>query len=1014
MKQRNRKYAALLLALSLIVSLGAALPPLGGTRAERTVQAAESTFQDLNQQEIVEAMGAGWNLGNQMEANDGTGTPKEDAWTGVKVTDRLIRLVKGQGFKTIRIPVSYLSMIGEGPDYTIDSTWLGRVQEIVDWAMKHDMYVVLNIHGDGYSNVKGGWIFPEAEDQETIKAKYTAVWSQLAERFKDYDHHLIFESMNEIGAKIAEMSDGEKKTAAISAAYENINAYNQIFVDTVRSSGGNNDRRWLLIPGLNTDINYTAGDYGFKIPEDTGLNASIPEGQKRLMVSVHYYNPWAFCGQDDYNTTQWGEEGVVGKKVGYGQEDEMQDQFRLLKNKFTDEGYPVVIGEYGSIDKSKKKDSGIGKAGEADPENNSFRENYAETLCHCAIDTGCVPVYWDNGWNGDFGFGLFDRSSYKVTQAGIIAAIMSCYDKKEGTATAIALDKKTMELDMAEGGQKLQASLTPADAQDTIRWESSDPSVANVSYKGSVTPKGAGTCIITATVPGGAAAYCLVKVKQPETFKAGLYAQNAEDWNMLEGDDYLELTEDGGGNYTITLSGTKEQMSKLNTLFIKDVTVQRGVSETSILNSALFEVESLQFNGNDCSMSKKAFSYVEEDAFVNDKPTGKKTVPDICMLNYWYEPANCITDLKKNPGSNNGCSFPKEYYVDGTNTLTMKVTVKNAVLKKDYAKSEISVTNLTMAKDNAVVRPGNTLILTASVTPENTTEKILWFSENKNIAEVAQDGTVTGIKEGETIVHAMTYSGQDAVCKITVDEKAIEEPTASPSTDPGTKPSTEPSAKPSTEPSTKPSAEPSIKPGTEPSIVPSAEPSTEPSTKPSAESSAKPSTEPSKKPGGNSGAYPSASPQGSSGAPGKTLAKGTVFTVGNLKYKVTDIKAGKTAVAVQGPKSRKAKSLTIPAKVSKDGVSYAVTSVGDNAFKKCKKLKKITIGKNVVSIGKNAFRGDKALKKITVKTTKLKKVGKNALKGIHKKAVIIVPKKNLKKYKKLWKNNRQENTFMVL
>ena len=135
-----------------------------------------------------------------------------------------------------------------------------------------DMYVVLNIHGDGYSNVKGGWLLLEAGDQETIKAKYAAVWSQLAERFIDYDHHLIFESMNEIGAKIAEMSDGEKKTAAVSAAYENINDYNQIFVDTVRSSSGNNDRRWLLIPGFNTDINYTAGDYGFKIPENTGLN----------------------------------------------------------------------------------------------------------------------------------------------------------------------------------------------------------------------------------------------------------------------------------------------------------------------------------------------------------------------------------------------------------------------------------------------------------------------------------------------------------------------------------------------------------------------------------------------------------------------------------------------------------------------------------------------------------------------------------------------------------------------
>ncbi len=985
MKKKSGTILALLLAIALVLTSGWEIAPgQPGGRAS----AEETGFQNLNQQEIVEAMGAGWNLGNQLEANS-NGTPAEDAWSGVKVTERMIRTVKTSGFKSIRIPVSYLSKIGASPNYTINKAWLDRVQEVVDWAIKYKLYVIMNIHGDGYSTVTGGWILPGASDQDTIKTKYEAVWKQIAARFKDYDHHLIFESMNEIGANILE-KDGITDEE-IRSAYQNINDYNQIFVDTVRQSGGSNDKRWLLVPGMNTDIDYTTGDYGFEIPEDTHRSGEIPEDQKRIMISVHYYQPWAFCGKEDYTITQWGEEGDSSKKVGYGQEDDMAKQFAKLKETFTSKGYPVVIGEYGSIDKSTKKDSGLDAWGEPDPENNKFRATYAAVLCMTSLQTGCIPVYWDNGWNGDLGFGIFDRKTYKVTQPGILEAIMSAYDKKEGTATAITLDQKTMELDMVDGAKALKASLTPADAKDMIQWESSDTTVAAVSYKGAVTPKGAGTCLITATVQGGASACCMVKVKQPKTFKAGLYANNSYDWNMLEGDNYLELTEDGGGGFTISLSGSKDQMSTLNTLFIKDVTVHREVSQTSILNSAVFEVENLQFNGRDCTMSNKTFPYEEEDEYKNDKPTGKRTVPDICMLNYWYEPANCITDLTKNEGKDNGCSFPEEYYVDGVNTITMKVTVKDAVLKKDYAPAEVPATALSLAKDGVGVHPGNVVALAATLMPENTTEKILWFSEDRSIAEVAQDGTVTGIKKGVTIVHAMTYSGQDASCRITVDENAVEEPVASPGAEPSTEPGAEPSAEPSTEPSAKPSTEPSAKPSQAPSTQPDVKPSAEPIKKPDA----------------------SAGPDNQTGSKSKALSVGTAFAAGKLKYKVTSAAAGKTAVAVQGAKSKKAKSLTIPAKVSKNGTSYAVTSVGANAFKKCTKLKKITIGKNIVTIGKNAFSGCKSLKKIAVKTAKLKKVGKSALKGIHKKAVVKVPKKNLKKYRKLWKKKGQKKSVKI-
>lgn len=793
--KKYRKLVSLLLALALVITLGSDYIP--GKTVNRA-SAEESSFENLNQKEIVEAMGAGWNLGNQLEAST-NGTPKEDEWTGVMITERMIRTAKTSGFKSIRIPVSYLSMIGSAPNYKINEEWLDRVQQIVDWAIKYKLYVIINIHGDGYSTVKGGWLLPDAEDQDTIKTKYEKVWQQIADRFKDYDHHLIYESMNEVGADIT-------KEEEIRAAYENINAYNQIFVDTVRKSGGNNDKRWLLIPGLNTNVGYTAGDdsiddYGFKIPEDSNRSAEIPESEKRIMISVHYYTPWEFCGQDNYNQTQWGSEADPAKSVGYGGEDEMEKQFARLKAKFTDQGYPVVIGEYGAVDKSTKKDSGVGKSGDADPANTEFRAYFAWKLCSLSVQNGCIPVYWDNGWNGDFGFGLFDRTTYKITQPDIINAIMKCFGMEKGVATDITLDKTVIKMDLSDSSQQLTASLTPADAGDTITWSSSDAGVASVSYKGKVTPKGIGTCVITATVPNGASAYCIVQVTSPKSLKAGLYFGNSSDWQTISCEDYLTLSENGGGTYTISVSGTKAQLLAINTLFLKDVTVERKVSEETNVKSATFTVNELKFNDTPLSMSQNVFYF--------DKSVTKTL--DICMINCWAEEVTFVEGLTK---GNQCYSFPADSYVDGTNTLTMKVTVSDAVLDLADQTPEIPATALTLSKESLSVGAGKTAALTAVAAPENTTEKVLWFSENPKIATVSQDGTVTGVVNGETIIHALTISGMDTVCKVTVsdDPGTTDDPTP-PTQDPNTPSDPTPDPKDPSDPSVDPGKKPGANSG---------------------------------------------------------------------------------------------------------------------------------------------------------------------------------------------------------
>lgn len=148
-------------------------------------------------------------------------------------------------------------------------------------CIANDLYVIINMHGDGYHSVDGGWLFCDGSNQTAIRAKYKACWKQIATRFRSYDQHLIFESMNE-------EYDGTYGTPN-RTYYENINQLNQIFVDTVRTSGGNNAKRWLMLPGWNTNINYTVGDYGFRVPTDNNCTA----GGKRIMISVHYYDPWA-------------------------------------------------------------------------------------------------------------------------------------------------------------------------------------------------------------------------------------------------------------------------------------------------------------------------------------------------------------------------------------------------------------------------------------------------------------------------------------------------------------------------------------------------------------------------------------------------------------------------------------------------------------------------------------------------------------------------------------------------
>lgn len=300
--------------------------------------------EGLTALEATRLMGNGINLGNTLEACDNnvgikTNTPLsyETHWGQPKTTQAMIDGMKAAGFDTIRIPVAWMTNathLYEG-DYTIDADYMDRVEEVVRYARKAGMYVIINDHWDG------GWYgmfgSESAETRALAMEAYKGMWQQIAERFRDYSDYLIFESANEeLGGRFDENSPLYCSDSVVTylnddERYALTNEINQTFVDVVRATGGNNATRFLLIAGYGTNIDQTCDDR-FQMPKDTAVS--------KLMVSVHYYDPWSYCGASSAaSATKW------GKVSDY----EYMDQQLAKMTKFTEAGYGVVIGEYGAL-----------------------------------------------------------------------------------------------------------------------------------------------------------------------------------------------------------------------------------------------------------------------------------------------------------------------------------------------------------------------------------------------------------------------------------------------------------------------------------------------------------------------------------------------------------------------------------------------------------------------------------------------------------------------------------------
>lgn len=340
--------------------------------------------------ELAAKMRLGWNIGNTFEAPGG-----ETGWGSPVITEDYIKFVKQNGFNAIRIPCAWdWHHVDNKATAKINQDWLNRVKEVVGYCVNNDVYVLLNIHWDG------GWLDENINKamKDSINAKQKAYWEQIATAMRDFDEHLMFASANEPPA-----DNAEKMEVLLS--------YHQTFIDAVRSTGGKNSYRVLVIQGPSTDIQKTY-DLMNTLPNDPVAN--------RMMVEIHNYTPFQFSLMD--GDASWGKMFYYWgadyhsnvepeRNATWGEENDQISNFQKMKEKFVDKGIPVIMGEYGAY----RRDNSNHVPVDLETHNKAV-DYWATFVTKQAIAHGVIPFWWDTG-------GALDRANYTVKDQRTIDAL---------------------------------------------------------------------------------------------------------------------------------------------------------------------------------------------------------------------------------------------------------------------------------------------------------------------------------------------------------------------------------------------------------------------------------------------------------------------------------------------------------------------------------------------------------------------------------------------------------------
>lgn len=378
---------SVLVASGLVGSVLATNPSLAADFPSYNSNPLPANAEGMNSTapQIAERIKLGFNIGNTLEAIGG-----ETAWGNPIIAKGLIEKVKSLGFSAIRLPCAW-NQYANDATAKISDTWLNRVKTVVQYCVDADFYVLLNIHWDG------GWL----ENNVTIAAKarviarQKAFWEQIATHFRDFDERLIFASANEPNVENAEQ---------MSVLFD----YHQTFIDAVRSTGGRNAYRALVLQGPKTDIEATEKLWK-GLPKDTVEN--------RLMTEVHFYTPYPFTLMtEDQNWGKmvyyWGKDNHSARETDrnatWGEEALVDQHMQMMKRVFVDKGIPVILGEYAAILRKNPKDMAL---------HQNSRNHWLKYVTRSALANGLLPFVWDTG-------SLIDRARYKVLDEGALKALL--------------------------------------------------------------------------------------------------------------------------------------------------------------------------------------------------------------------------------------------------------------------------------------------------------------------------------------------------------------------------------------------------------------------------------------------------------------------------------------------------------------------------------------------------------------------------------------------------------------
>ena len=369
----KKRLFAMLLTLCLLLPL-AALGEDGITIPDLPI--GEFEVPDNEAMAFLRRMGLGWNLGNTLDAHArrlSDEMKSETTWGNPPTTPVIFEALHEAGFGFVRIPITWYNHVDA--DLTIHEVWMDRVQAIVDMALDAGLIAIINTHHD----IDYGLYYPDRAHEEISRTYVSRIWSQVAERFADYDERLIFEGLNEPRLKDTPY-EWTVNTAMpqVRESIEVLNGLNQLFVDTVRAAGGENATRYLAVCGYAANVNGVDPQW-FVLPEDSADN--------RIMVAAHAYNPYSFA-LDTRGTADFNYRGNADRSS-------VMLPFRALYLNWVSRGIPAYMGEWGSVNKN----------------NLQQRVDHAALYVSAATQWNIPLAWWDNGATRGGGelFGILNR-----------------------------------------------------------------------------------------------------------------------------------------------------------------------------------------------------------------------------------------------------------------------------------------------------------------------------------------------------------------------------------------------------------------------------------------------------------------------------------------------------------------------------------------------------------------------------------------------------------------------------